>query len=190
MAPRRALLGAARAVLAALLVGLAALALPPGAAAQGSALEYAVKATYLYKFGPFVAWPPGAFASPTAPVRICVAGQDPFGDILDRAVEGQRIGERPIVLERLRGTGGAGSCHILYVGDAEGQAAAETLALVGRAPVLTITDAAPGGSKGVINFVMVDNRVRFEIDNEAAAQKGLHISSKLLNLAISVRRRA
>ena len=57
--------------------------------------------------------------------------------------------------------------------------------------VLTISDESSNPSKaGIINFVVQDDRVRFEIDNEAAAQNGLVISSKLLSLAINVKQRA
>jgi len=57
--------------------------------------------------------------------------------------------------------------------------------------VLTVTDSMTDPrSKGIINFVIDNNRVRFEIDNRAAAENGLTISSKLLSLAISVRPRS
>jgi hypothetical protein len=39
----------------------------------------------------------------------------------------------------------------------------------------------------MINFIVADNRVRFEIDEAAARRNGLQISSKLLSLAASVR---
>ena len=55
-------------------------------------------------------------------------------------------------------------------------------------PVLTITDVpAVSRTKGIINLIVVDNRVRFEIDLQSAAENGLNISSKLLDLAASVR---
>jgi len=54
--------------------------------------------------------------------------------------------------------------------------------------VLTITDGvADPAARGMINFVIVDNRVRFEIDAGGARRAGLDISSKLLSLAVSVR---
>jgi len=55
-------------------------------------------------------------------------------------------------------------------------------------PVLTITDeVSEDAAKGMINFVIADDRVRFEIDAAAAARSGLPISSKLLDVALSVR---
>jgi hypothetical protein len=51
-----------------------------------------------------------------------------------------------------------------------------------------VTDALPSGT-GMINFVIKDNRVRFTVDDEAAAQNGLAISSKLLGVALAVKPR-
>jgi hypothetical protein len=165
------------------------LAVPAGAATseQGS-LEYAVKATFLYKFAPFVDWPPKAFPSPQSPVNICVLGRDPFGEVLDRAVAGQTIDGRMVVVVRIDQVG-ASDCHIMYLSDTDG-AATRVLNAVRGMPVLTVTSTSEPEAKGIINFVIRDNRVRFEIDDSAAAQNGLVISSKLLNLAISVRPRA
>ena len=57
-------------------------------------------------------------------------------------------------------------------------------------PALTVTDVGQDApEKGIINFVIADNRVRFEIDDRAAAQAGFTISSKLLSLALSIKPR-
>ncbi|HUJ04269.1 MAG TPA: YfiR family protein, partial [Rhizomicrobium sp.] len=65
-------------------------------AASAATPEFAVKAAYLSKFGIFVDWPKTAFDSPQSPVVLCVEGADPFGDTLDKIVQGQRIGNRAI----------------------------------------------------------------------------------------------
>jgi hypothetical protein len=57
-------------------------------------------------------------------------------------------------------------------------------------PLLVVTSQAAEGHKGIINFVIRDDRVRFEIDDAEAARRGLTISSKLLSLAVSVKPRA
>ncbi len=60
---------------------------------------------------------------------------------------------------------------------------------IGKAPVLTVTDQERGsGVPGDIHLVLMDGRVRFMIDNGQAQQQGLAISSKLLALALKVRR--
>jgi hypothetical protein len=159
----------------------AVLASPLGA--QSSNVEFAVKATYLYKFAPFVEWPAGTFTSPTDPFVICIVGEDEVGDLVDEAVRAQSIGGHPIAAVHL-GAGAAARCNILYVAK-RGAAAAAILDRARGSPVLTVTNNA-GAAHGIINFVVQDNRVRFEIDLNAAAANHLTISSKLLNLAAHV----
>ena len=174
--------GAVRLALAALVTSAHAAAAAGGAAS----LEYAVKATYLYKLAPFVQWPAAAFSRPGAPIVICIAGQDPFGPVLDDVVRGQRVDGHPFVVRRVRVVTRGMGCHILYVGRSADQDAAAALKAVEGEPVLTVTDGANSG--GMIEFELVGGRVRFDADEAAAEASGVPISSKLLELALSVRR--
>jgi len=150
-----------------------------------SPLETAVKATDLYKFAAFVEWPPSAFAGPAEPAVLCVAGDDPFGPLLDQAVRGQRIGDRPIVVMRLDRVERGAACTILFAAPSRRQPPAEALDRVRGQPVLTVTDeAGDPAARGMIDFVLRDGRVRFRIDPRAAERSGLVISSKLLSLAV------
>jgi hypothetical protein len=162
----------------------------PSPAFAAAALEYAVKANYLYKFAPFVEWPPRVFPTPTAPLSICVVGQDPFGSALDDAVRGQNFNARPITVRRMASVAPDSACNILFVGRGSGQSPGDALKAVAGQPVLTVTDGGRGGEGGVVQFVMEDGHVRFDIDEAAARASGLVISSKLLSLAISHRRTA
>jgi len=155
-----------------------------GAARGQESLEIAVKAAYLYKFAPFVGWPAAALGGPADPFAICVVGADPFGAVLDRAVAGQQVAGRPIVVRRFAQAARAQPCQIAYLGVARGQSGKEALRVLRGAPVLTVTDAS--AARGMIDLVISEGRVRFRIDDAAAADSGLTISSKLLSLALSV----
>jgi len=164
--------------------GLAVLAVLMPAGAQPS-LENPVKAAYLSKFAPFIEWPAGAFATPTAPLVICVAGADPLGANLDRAVQGQKTGEHPLTVRRLAEPEAAADCHILYTADP--LVAGAALEAAAARPVLTVTDSGLP-VQGMISFVRVGNNLRFDIDEARAQEARLVISSKLLALARTVRR--
>lgn len=172
-------------------IGLLAAALAGQALAESTpaASEYAVKAAYLSKFGAFVDWPPTAFNSPSSPMVICVAGEDPFGRVLDQTTGGQRIGPRPVEVKRLERVDHNPGCQILYLGGSRRQSVAEALKMVQGAPVLTVTDGKRKGPPGIIDFAVTGNHVRFSVDPDAAAQCGLTISSKLLSVAVAVRNR-
>ena len=153
--------------------------------AQEDILERAVKATFLYKFVPFVQWPADSFPLPDAPVDICVVGTDPFGEILDEAVAGQSIAEHPIRIHRFDSWSEDAVCHVLFV---SGPQTSDVLESVRGMPVLTITDSADGmEAEGIIHFVVEADRVSFDIDAVQAQMNGLTVSARLLALARMVR---
>jgi hypothetical protein len=155
---------------------------------DANTLVLAVKAAFLYKFEPFIAWPAQSFPAPASPFNLCVVGDDPFGPLLDRAVSGQQTAGHAIAVLRLKTVSPDAHCQLLYIATADAESARQAEAAVAGTGVLTITDSMEdGAAKGMINFVIADNRVRFQIDAAAAAQGGLTISSKLLSLAVSVR---
>ena len=151
------------------------------APAQDS-LEMAVKASYLAKFPPFVDWPPSA--APSANFSICIVGRDPFGPLIDRAVAGQSVAGQALTVERLKTVAAQSSCRIAFIGGSRLQPVKDALRALRGAPVLTVTDAAD--TPGIIDFAVAQGRVRFRVDDRAAADDGLTISSKLLGLALSV----
>lgn len=172
-------------------LALAAALVAPAAPAVSAAeppLEVAVKAAYLDKLAPFVTWPAGAVA-PTGPFAICVQGDDPFGSVLDRTLAGQSVFSRPIVVRRLPRLDSGSGCQIAYVAGSPDQSQAAALSAVAGAPVLTVTDEEHGpGPHGIVNLVLNRGRVRFAIDLDQARRNGLSISSKLLALAVRVKR--
>jgi len=159
-----------------------------GAAPASPPLEVVVKAAYLAKFAPFVVWPQGVFASPNAPLVLCVQGDDPFDGMLDRLTEGQSVGAHPVIVRRLPKLDPDSGCQIAYLAGSPAQSPAAALKAVEGQPVLTVTDAEEAGGKGIVNLVLVGGRVRFVIDVEKAGQSQLGISSKLLALAVGVKR--
>jgi hypothetical protein len=162
---------------------LAELLVQPRAWAQAS-LEYQVKAAYLTKFIPFIDWPEGTFASPGAPVTICVLGADPFGATLDKAAATAGGAGRPLTVRRVAIADSMDGCQIVFTSEIQ----SDILEALRDKPVVTVTDSSVA-AKGIISFVVLDGHVRFDIDNAAAEKNGIRISSKLLELAHSVTRR-
>jgi YfiR/HmsC-like len=155
-------------------------------AAPADSIEYEIKATYLYKFVPFVEWPQSAVAAPA--FNLCIVGDDPVAAAIDQAAKGQTVAGKPLVVKHLPTAAPDAGCHVMYLAGTDAQTVAQALAAMKGAPVLTVTDeASHPNDRGIISFVIDANHVRFDIDDAAAAQDGLVISSKLLGLAHSVK---
>jgi len=150
--------------------------------------EYQVKAAFLLNFGRFIEWPASSKKA-NAKFPICVLGEDPFGGALDEAAADELIDGSPIVVKRIPGLQHASHCRVLYVGSSEESRWEAILAEIKRLSVLTVSDMPRFVARGgMIQFVMDDNRVRFEVNLDAAGRAGLQVSSLLLKLAVTVKR--
>ena len=146
--------------------------------------EYTVKAAYVYNFAKFVEWPAEAFHGPSDPISICIVGQNPFGRKLRDAVDGKLVGGRRFALLHLVDVGQAAGCHIVFVASSERDRVGPILEDLKANGILTVGDT-PGFAKqgGVLNFKLMGSTVRMEVNLDAARQKNLQISAKLLALA-------
>lgn len=162
--------------------------LGPGMAASAAApSETAVRAAFLSKFVAYVSWPAGFRLAPNDPLALCVVGADPFGQTIDQIAVGQQVDGHPLTVRRLAGAPQAEQCQLAFVQGTAAHTTSELLAAMQGKPILTVTDAHAGPQRGIIHFVMADGRVRFIIDQAAAQQAGLELSSRLLAVALSVK---
>jgi hypothetical protein len=157
----------------------------PGAPISGSAetTEFQVKAAFVYNFVKFVQWPHDSFpAAGDAPISVCVLGQDPLGDALE-SLKGLTAYGRNLSVRRIAGQTEVDRCQVLYLCKSERDVMANVLKGT-KGSVLTIGDMKSFATTGgIINFVIVDNRVSFEINVDAAERARLKISSQILKLA-------
>lgn len=161
----------------------------PGAPARAQPSESAVQAAFLPRFARYVTWPGPSVPAAGAPFQLCIVGRDPFGRLLEQAAAGELIDGHAVAVRRVPGPEAAAGCHLAFVQGAAPQETARLLLAMRRQPILTVTDARAGPQRGVIHFTIVGGRVRFFIDDAAAAERGLTISSRLLALAAGVRPR-
>jgi hypothetical protein len=161
---------------------------PSGAAQQSKPEEYQVKAVYLYNFGRFVVWP-GTAVETQGTFDVCVLGRDPFGSALDATLAGEAINNRKLAARRIESPRQATNCQILFISSSEAVRIQEILAAVGSSAVLTVSDMpAFTSAGGIIQFVLRDNKVRFEVNLTAAEKAGLMLSSQLLKVATDIRK--
>jgi hypothetical protein len=156
-------------------------------AQQSKPEEYQVKAVYLYNFGRFITWP--STAAQDESFEICIIGHDPFGAVLDATLAGESIENRKLVARRISSPGNLGTCRILFVSSSEAPRVKDVLNLADKSSVLTVSDM-PGFTShgGMIQFVLKDNKVRFEVNLSTAEKGGLTLSSQLLKVATDIRK--
>jgi hypothetical protein len=159
-----------------------------GASAQAldssDSSEYLIKAGFIYNFAKLVGWPGNAFAQADSPIVIGILGTDPFGGIIDRILADKKVDARRFVIKRLKWGMEFKDCDILFVGASEAVHLEEVIRAVKGLPILTIGETPGFARRGcIINLIVEDNKVRFEVNLDAAKQADLNVSSRLLALA-------
>jgi hypothetical protein len=158
--------------------------------------EYQVKAAFLYNFIKFVDWQGEETADSNEPIIIGIIGKDPFGDafepVKDKPVKGRKVivkwfkglEELEKLSEKQSQIEAIGKCHLLFVCPSEKEKLGEIINLVKDYSVLTVADMQGFlESGGIVNFVIEENKVGFEINIAAAEHAKLKIRSQLLRLA-------
>ena len=156
-------------------------------AAAASLPEYQVKAAFVHSFGKYVIWPGAAFAAPTTPFIIGILGTDPFDDAFAPLLQ-KNLQNRPLEIRRIDKISEAGGCQILFISRSEQRRLSALLAALKGHNTLTVSDIDGFAHEGgMIQLLLQDNQVHFEINLRAAQAAELTISSNLLKLATTIR---
>ena len=144
-----------------------------------------IEAAFLYRFAGFVTWPEGALDSRS--FTIDVLGDDAVASDLQTMLLHKQLQGRRAQVRRIASIAELGNAQILYIGESDARILRRWLAEIADRPVLVVTSQAGGLDDGsVINFLVVDRHVRFEVSLAAARRSGLAISAGLLSVATHI----
>ncbi len=134
-------------------------------------------------------WPLHAFSDTSTPITLCILGKDPFDKAL-KTIEDKIVKERRFVIKEASCVEDIKECHILFISTSEKKNLPVILSKVKGLPILTVAESRNFcQSGGIVNFILVKNKVRFEINVDAAKRTGMKISSKLLKLSKIIKER-
>ena len=160
-------------------------------------LEYKLKAAFLYNFIKFVDWPEKKETNDNNTIIIGIIGKSNFGDAFVPVQEKKVKGQKTVIqyfksfreLEKSKNDLNNASeemkkCHLLFICSSENDDLPDILNIVKNNNVLTVGETGDFlKTGGIINFLLEENKVRFEINLIAARDAKLTIRSQLLRLA-------
>ena len=150
--------------------------------------KYQIEAAFIFNFARFVDWPTQAFTDASSPMVIGVLGKNRFGTDLAQMISGKTIRGHPLQFQECASLTEAARCHVLFISDSEKSRVAKIISGLGNDSVLTVSETDDFiAAGGMINLRIVNDKMRFDINNSAAKSAGLTISSKLLSLAMTVK---
>jgi hypothetical protein len=152
--------------------------------AQTAAEEYRVKAAFIFHFAQLVEWPAERATGADNSLVLCTLGEDPFQGLLEGTVAGKAVGNRILRVRHLGQPQDMQACQIVFLGRAQSKQIPTLVSALHQAPVLTVGETAGFlDAGGMIDFLLEDNKVRFEVNLDAAESADLKIGSRLLVLA-------
>ncbi len=169
-----------------LLAGVLLLCCAPELYAQN--LQDRVKAAFVFNFAKFVAWPKTSFVDQRSKLQFCLLANQEFSRAVALAIEEASIDGRKLESRTVRRSEDLEGCHVAFI-DGERANATEWLMAIKERSILSVSDAEDFiQNGGIIQFVLVDDKLRFEIHQGRALDSGLVVSSRLLQLAKAVHR--
>jgi len=152
-------------------------------------LEYKVKAACLYNFIKFIEWPDDKTSDSSTPITIGILGEDNFGTAFNE-ITSRKIRDRNLVVKKISDFSAENAkpellkCRLVFVSTSQRQHTGEVIELLRNKPVLLVGENDGFiEAGGIINFVMQDNKVCFEINADSAEEAQLKMASQLLRLA-------
>jgi hypothetical protein len=149
------------------------------------AQSHKYQSVFIYTFTKYVIWPAdysqGDF-------EIMVLGEtEIMPDLLEMAKAKKVDGTRTIKVTKIKSVSDIKKCHILFVSSSESKKINDILAKISNQPTLVVTDEPGLGAKGSnINFVLIDGKLKFELNQTALSKQSLKVSNELTRLAILI----
>jgi hypothetical protein len=146
--------------------------------------EYRIKAAFLYKFIGFIDWPPVAFDRADAPFTIGVLGGPTLGTELEQIAAGRQVNGHPVHVRLLARGDSVAGLQVLFVGRGEAGRMGAVAGATDGMSTLVVSESEGALAQGsAINFVVVDDKVRFDVALHPINRAGLKISARLLAVA-------
>ena len=144
-----------------------------------------IKAVYIYNFTKYIEWPQ-EYRKET--FVIGVLGDTPLTEELTKMAASKKVLGQSILVKKYNSSNDINKCHILYISSGSSTPFSSVVGKIKDFSTLLVTDTPGMASKGsAINFVIMQNRQKFELNESNAAKYKLKVSNSLEALAILVK---
>jgi hypothetical protein len=144
-------------------------------------VDYRFHSVYVYNFIKYIEWP-----SISSEFRIHILGGDTqLREIFETMAAPRFVEGNKIMVKQFNSINELSKCDVLFIPQSDSHLANRAIEKVKEWSTLVITEKNGLSERGsCINFVLIDNKLNFEINKTAIDQAGLKVSSQLLKMGI------
>ena len=147
--------------------------------------EHQVKAAFIANFIKYIDWPD--LPNDSSSFVVGVYGAEGYGHDLEDAVAGKSVGRHPVVIQQFHADSEIRGCRLIVSGAASEERIGKLIKLCNTTGAVLVGDASDfARNGGTIGLELVAERIRFDINLEAAKKSHVTLSSRLLSFARNV----
>jgi hypothetical protein len=147
-------------------------------------VNYKVHSLFMYKFSQYIEWPE---SHSSGDFVIGVIGNSPVLEELQAIAASKKVGTRSISVKKLSPGSDLSGCHMVFLAGSQSGNIGDISAKLKGKPTLIVSEKAGLAEKGAgINFIIVDDKMKFELNKNNIQSQGLKVSGDLVKLAIVV----
>jgi hypothetical protein len=166
------------------LIGIFLLIIIPVIQAQ-TVVDYAVHANIIYRCTKYIDWPDD---KKTGDFIIGIVGNSPLYNELKTFTANKTVGNQKIIIKNFSSSSASFNCHILFIDEDESGSVKRIAAQTEGTSTLIFSESEGLAHKGsCINFIIVDDHLKLEINKSNIIKRNLGIASDLLSLGILVK---
>ena len=144
-----------------------------------------IKTIYIYNFTKYIEWPDG-YNKGNFVIGYLGSSNVIFNELVKMAEKKKTIGSQIIEIQNMSSADEAAKCNIIYIATDNSSKLSEVLGKVKS--TLIVTDKEGLAKKGAgINFVVMDNKQKIELNLSNIEKYKLKVSTTLLDMAVQVK---
>ena len=144
--------------------------------------NYALHANIIYRFTKYIDWP-----NSSGDFVIGIVGNTPLYDELESFIANKTVGNRKIVIKKMSSSADSYNCQMLFISQDKSKSLKKIAIITKGSPILIISETSADALNGsCINFVIVNEHLKLEINKNNIEQRNLSIASELLSLGTIV----
>lgn len=144
-----------------------------------TAQEEKFKALFLYNFTKNIEWP----MSGQSEFEIGIIGNSNVYDEMLTIAQKGKVGNMPLVIKKYSSIDQIQNSRIVFVSSNKNNLISQVVAKFSSKPVVIVTENSGSTPDGVsIRFVMIDDKLKFEISRKHTQKNGMKVNSSLFGL--------
>jgi hypothetical protein len=148
-------------------------------------ISYALHANIIYRFTKYVEWPD---YEKSGNFIIGIVGDTPLFNELEQFIENKTVGSKKIVIKKMSSSADSYNCQILFISEDKSKSLKKIAEITSATSTLIVSESSGLASKGsCINFVIVNDHLKLEINKNNILQHNLNIANELLSLGVLVK---